>query len=78
MGAVEITIIVAAVFIVVAVTAAAMIRKAKGKGGCSGCCGCAGCPHSSHCGGRQNKKDACNKSDQMAKLQMSEQNNKTA
>ena len=57
MGAVEITIIVIAVLIVVGVTAAAIVRKAKGKGGCSGCCGCAGCPHSSGCGGKPSVKE---------------------
>lgn len=74
MGAVEITIIVAAVLIVAAVVAAAIVRKAKGKGGCSGCCGCDGCPHSSHCGGRQNVKDIDDKSDLKTKLQRPEEN----
>lgn len=57
MGAAEITIIVIAALIVVGVTAAAIVRKAKGKGGCSGCGGCTGCPHGSYCSGKHTGTD---------------------
>lgn len=46
LGVCDIIVIVCCAVFVIGVIAAAIIRKAKGKGGCSGDCGyCSGCSH---------------------------------
>lgn len=47
MGAIEISIIVIASAIVVAVVIGSIVRKAKGKSSC--CSECSGCPHAQAC-----------------------------